>query len=203
MYRYVLLSAVGVISTSCATIDLQRSIASGYADYSGSQEASLNDIRAPANFQSRVLESEEINLLSSDQMIKNLEANLLTPEERAHYLRVRNNLNTKDRVGYLNLPDITTRERWLQNKGLYNPTQNFSNQVEELIRNNDIALGMSKMAVEESWGSPQSKAISGDPKFENEKWVFTVPVPSDSEYRIEKRTVIFTNGRVAGWRTTD
>jgi len=77
----------------------------------------------------------------------------------------------------------------------------FPAAVTELVDDSDIALGMQKEAVRESWGEPDYVEVSGNPKFENERWRFSVPIKTPEGYQFEERLVYFERGRVVGWVT--
>lgn len=91
-------------------------------------------------------------------------------------------------------------------KTSYEPQNNetssrFPASVSELVDDSDIALGMQKEAVRESWGEPDYVEVSGNPKFENERWRFSVPIKTPEGYQFEERLVYFERGRVVGWVT--
>ncbi len=77
----------------------------------------------------------------------------------------------------------------------------FAPSVSKLVEQNDIALGMKKEAVRESWGEPDYVEVSGNPKFENERWRFSVPIKTSAGYHFEERFVYFERGHVIGWNT--
>lgn len=76
-----------------------------------------------------------------------------------------------------------------------------STDSQSLIENGDIAIGMSREAVRESWGTPQVVEVSGTSKFGNERWTYREYLPSRDGYVSQDRVIIFKSGRVAGWKT--
>lgn len=189
------------LNTSCTGLPIQRSTMSGYSSYTDSdlREVSLRDISGRHNDFSRSLSPKENVEFQSQSNRKTLEANLLAPDEKKQYLRYKPYLNEEEKIEFLSLNDIFARERWIQARGLGFSAQRHSRNVASLVEQNDIALGMSKEAVRDSWGDPQYVEISGNPKFENERWKFSFPVQTSEDYKIEERHVYFENGRVAGW----
>lgn len=132
-------------------------------------------------------------------MRKTLENNLLTTEEKRQYARYKSYLNESEKVEFLKLDDVFARERWVQMRGLGTSSERYNRNVASLVEQNDIALGMQKDAVRDSWGDPEYVEVSGNPKFENERWKFSVPVQTTEGYQMEERLVYFENGRVVGW----
>lgn len=74
--------------------------------------------------------------------------------------------------------------------------------VQELITEGDLALGMTRDAVRESWGSPARVEVSGNPKMGNERWLYKEFLPSREGYIPQQRFVFFKSGKVAGWKTS-
>lgn len=185
-------------------MNFERSASSGYSNYSDSdyREVSLRDLSGRHDdFTSRSLSPKESNDYKSQSQRKNLEDNLLTSEEKKQYIRYRPYLNEAERIEFLELPDVYARERWIQSRGVGFSTERHSRNVASLIEQNDIAVGMQKEAVKDSWGDPEYVEVSGNPKFENERWKFSVPVQTSEGYQIEERYVYFENGRVVGWKS--
>ncbi|MEK6556591.1 MAG: hypothetical protein AABZ31_15180, partial [Bdellovibrionota bacterium] len=71
----------------------------------------------------------------------------------------------------------------------------------QLIENNDIARGMSRNAVIQSWGNPDMEEFAGNPVYGNERWVYNKQVSTDQGYKQERRLIYFEAGRVVGWET--
>ncbi|MES2769042.1 MAG: hypothetical protein V4596_07845 [Bdellovibrionota bacterium] len=192
------------MNVACTGLPLERSPNSGYTSYSDSdfREVSLRDISGRHNdFSSRSLSPRESTEYQTTSEKKNLESNLLTPEERKQYLRYKPYLNEEEKIEFLQLADVFARERWIQARGLGFSAERYNRTIASLIEQNDIALGMQKDAVRESWGDPDFVEVSGNPQFENERWTFSLPVQTQEDYKIEKRLVYFENGRVVGWST--
>lgn len=187
------------ILTSCTSI--QRSTQSGYADgsYYGSREVSLADL-APTQTTERSPAS--LRTPNSQQMYrKNLESELNNSAERSQYLRYKPYMSEGERINFLQLDNLAARERWAQEKNLSDNPEKYSQELKTLIEQNDITLGMNKEAVRDSWGDPDSVDISGQERFENERWKFSVPVQTPEGFQIEERYVYFEGGRVVGWTT--
>jgi hypothetical protein len=67
-------------------------------------------------------------------------------------------------------------------------------RVRQAIRTRDVILGMTRQDVMASWGEPNQKEVAGRGRSGHERWTY------GSRYSLgESRTVIFENGKVAGW----
>lgn len=201
---FLIIFSVCLMNAACTGLPLQRSSSSGYSNYSDSdyREVSVRDISGRhGDFSSRPLSPRESSQYQSQSQRKNLEESLLTPEEKKQYLRYRPYLNEQEKVDFLSLEDIYSRERWIQARGLGFSSERYNRNISSLVEQSDIALGMPKDAVRDSWGDPDYVEVSGNPKFENERWRFSTPVQTSEDYKIEERFVYFENGRVVGWST--
>ena len=189
----ILFLSLIIINTACTTIPFGRNASSGYANYTDSdyREVSLNDLSGRHDVETQSYKTQ------SDR--KTLETSLETPEEKKQYLRYRPYLNEAEKIEFLGLADVYSRERWIQTRGLAFSSERHSRNVASLIEQNDIALGMQKEAVKDSWGDPDYVEVSGNPKFENERWRFSLPIQTPEGYQIEERLVYFESGRVVGW----
>lgn len=177
---------------------------SGYSNYIDSdyREVSLNDLSGRHDdFTSRSLTPQETQSYKAQSNRKTLETGLNSPEEKKQYLRYRPYLNEEEKVEFLGLDSVYSRERWIQSRGLAFSTERHSRGIAHLIEQNDIALGMQKEAVKESWGDPDYVEVAGNPKLENERWRFSLPIQTSEGYQIEERFVYFENGQVVGWNS--
>jgi hypothetical protein len=67
-------------------------------------------------------------------------------------------------------------------------------RIKRAIEMRDVVLGMTRHDVTESWGTPVQREVAGRGVGGHERWVY------GSRYSLTSpRTVIFENGRVAGW----
>lgn len=58
----------------------------------------------------------------------------------------------------------------------------------------DVVIGMTRSDVMSSWGEPVQREVAGNGSTGHERWTY------GSRYSLQgARTVIFENGRVAGW----
>lgn len=90
------------------------------------------------------------------------------------YDKYREHLKTNsEKIYYLKLASKREREEYMASKGLFQGKHsNVSPQEEDAIGQHQIAQGMSKDAVLKSWGKPISVEVAGNPKYENERWVY-------------------------------
>jgi hypothetical protein len=67
-------------------------------------------------------------------------------------------------------------------------------RIKRAIGMRDVVLGMTRHDVMESWGQPTQREVAGRGVGGHERWVY------GSRYSLSgSRTVIFENGKVAGW----
>jgi hypothetical protein len=67
-------------------------------------------------------------------------------------------------------------------------------RLRRAIGSRDVILGMTRQHVMESWGEPVQREVAGRGMTGNERWTY------GSRFSLQgSRTVIFENGRVAGW----
>jgi hypothetical protein len=72
------------------------------------------------------------------------------------------------------------------------PENNF--RLKRAIEARDIILGMTRQDVMRSWGEPVQREVAGTRDGGHERWTY------GTRYKFSgSRTVIFENGRVAGW----
>lgn len=68
-------------------------------------------------------------------------------------------------------------------------------RLRRAIDSRDVVLGMTRQHVMQSWGEPLQREVAGRGATGNERWTY------GSRYSLDgSRTVIFENGRVAGWQ---
>ena len=112
----------------------------------------------------------------------------LPPEERKDYLVDR---------GFLSSQSAKYRSHIL-NQGakvstLYSGDNDYSAEYSDpfVLRRNDVMLGMNKGDVLESIGKPVRVEIAGNPRNENERWLY--------ETNGASRYIYFESGEVHGW----
>ncbi len=67
-------------------------------------------------------------------------------------------------------------------------------RVKRAIETRDVVLGMTRKEVSESWGTPSQREVAGRGGGGHERWTY------GSRFSLSgPRTVIFEDGRVAGW----
>lgn len=153
--------------------------------------------RDPASLSSaeRVYLNEKLALQQREKAISDLEVRRL-------YERHKNRLQSNgEKIYFLDLPTYAAKVTYLKAKNLYIDDTQYTEQMEDLIAANDISIGMPMKAVEESWGPPRLREVSGHRILGNERWHFTKYVKSVEGYKREDRVVIFEGGVVKGWET--
>ncbi len=200
--------------TACSTFD--RSSQSGYAG-NGDEEAmtSVRDFYL-ARQKSRAAEARtELGFTTTEELDENavsrvkaridlarLEKTLDYDAEKKQYYSYKPYFkNDSERIQFLQLPSREARERWASNRGLKTTESSFDTPTSALIENNDIGKGMSKSAVQQSWGNADLEEAAGNPVYGNERWIYNKLMSTEEGYKQEKRIIYFEAGRVIGWET--
>lgn len=150
----------------------------------------------------RALTESESAALKTRLQLKKLESRLASDQEKRQYYRLKGSFHSdRERIQFLSLPSVTVRERWAQNRGLASADERYPDEVAELIEKNDVMVGMTPKAVQESWGDPDAIEVAGNPIYGNERWRYNRYVSSDEGYQQQTRIIYFESGRVVGWET--
>jgi len=211
MKNYALLVLMSYLFAGCSS--LQRSSDSGYLQEESSlygnnrqfkQEKfsnELNNTRHELGLSSaRPMSAGERARVSSRMKLKKYEKGLQTKREQQQYYKFKPYLNSDiERIRFLRLPTVEARQRWIENRGLQDQMTNYSQREIAAIEKKDIVLGMSEKAVIESWGEPNSKEVSGNDLYGNQRWLYLKYVSSNDGYAKENRVIYFEGNRVSGW----
>ncbi|MCB0364848.1 MAG: hypothetical protein H6624_17480 [Bdellovibrionaceae bacterium] len=151
----------------------------------------------------RPLGENEQHSLNLRLQLKRMEDEIPTKREKQQYYRYKAFLpGDLARITFLRIPSVEGRERWIQKLGISDDDSNgYSEDMAQIIENNDIVVGMSQKAVTESWGDPDMVEVAGSPVYRNERWKYSKYVSSEDGYRKEMRIIYFEGGRVVGWET--
>lgn len=84
---------------------------------------------------------------------------------------------------------------------LLNDQQPLVEQERTPSQQSSIRLGMEKNGVRRFLGAPNQVEVAGNPKYENERWIYETQVPTLGGYYKEKRVIYFENGAVVGWES--
>lgn len=195
--------ALALLTMGCAGV--QRSHSSGYAYGASGSGVSAADDRAAYQ---REIAKHELGALGTEdaiqtrKILKRYESNLEGKSEREQYYHAKPLLRSDaERIRFLSMDSTGSREQYLESRGL--ASENFQHPplVQQLIDENDIAAGMTKQAVRDSWGVPDEVLVAGNPMYGNEQWTYREQVTSSEGYMTETRTVFFEGGIVTGWST--
>lgn len=127
---------------------------------------------------------EELRSLESSQSEESLEL----------YSQYKDKMrSTSERIYFLKLPPRERRDYLITRGFLTEPVRERFTPHERLfaVRKNDILMGMTKVDVMESWGKPLRVEVAGNPRNENERWL----------YRMNgaQKFIYFESGKVEGW----
>jgi hypothetical protein len=140
---------------------------------------------------------EAVNLRMA---LRKAEKHIQGHRERDQYFKIGPYLNNdRERLKFLSLGSYEARERWLTRNKIDLSSIQHPPEVQSMIKRNDVSLGMTKEAVRDSWGEPETIEIAGNPIYGNERWYYTEQIPSTEGFRTEERLIYFESGRVAGW----
>jgi len=210
----ILTSGLMLLGLSACSIS-HRSEQSGYANHFGSQAGSAQEFyreKRQNEWQSAKSdlghnEQAELNPETAYQIrqrieLQRLEKEISNQQEKRQYYSYKPYFkNDADRIQFLKLPNREAKERWARQMGLTTEEKSFDNQTSELIDKNDIAKGMTRKAVTQSWGEPEIVEHAGNPIYGNERWRYNKLVSTEEGYKQETRIVYFEAGRVIGWET--
>lgn len=140
--------------------------------------------------------------LTTRDTLKRREKMIEGRSERDDYYRAKPYLRSDgERLEYLSLSSPEAKERFLRARGVDGDQVTHPPEVQTLVDENDIAKGMTKKAVKDSWGPPDEVEVAGNPVYGNERWKYSEQVTSSEGFMTERRTVVFEDGRVVGWET--
>ncbi len=148
----------------------------------------------------RTLSEIEKKYLERHLYVKKLESNLIGEEERKLYFKLKPYLNSQsEQIQFLKIEGLDAKKNWAHNRSIFERNSNFTPEIENLIADKDITLRMPQSAVIASWGEPKLREIAGNPLYQNEKWTYSVQVPTETGYITETRILYFESGRIIGW----
>lgn len=160
------------------------------------------DAREELGYSGRALTEQERYRLDQRMRLRRMESNIESKRDRQQYYSIRGVLRSdNERMAFLALPNYEAKQRWLQNRGYLKEEAAYPENVAKTIEAQDIALGMSRKAVRESWGDPDFVENAGDPMYGYERWNYHRFTPGSDGYQKENRIVYFESGRVVGWET--
>jgi hypothetical protein len=137
---------------------------------------------------------------AENQYKKSLRQELLTLEQLQSeesfnfYEKHKHQLSTiSEKIYFLKLPPHERREYLLARGFIDESKISTFLQSERMLadRKQDILLGMTKNDVMESWGKPVRVDIAGNPRNENERWLYKMNGAS--------KYIYFESGSVQGW----
>lgn len=207
--RPVIIFILAIIGLSACSL-LQRQ---GFNESSGNSNSAVDFIREKQVYETQIIKEElglpdqrpltetEAQALQKRVYLKRLEDRLKSDRERKQYYSYKPFMSEEERIYFLRLSDLSSRQRWAQQRGLSTDAKKHNPEVIKLIERNDIAAGMHKQAVVESWGDPDAIEAAGNPIYENERWLYTKMISSDEGYEKQQRIIYFEAGRVVGWET--
>lgn len=119
---------------------------------------------------------------------------LQSSESLEFYNQYKNQLgSTSEKIYFLELPPYERKE-YLKTKGIISEQRSPASTFHErmfAVRKNDILLGMNKNDVLESLGKPMRVEVAGNPRNENERWLYLMNGAS--------KYIYFESGEVQGW----
>lgn len=143
--------------------------------------------RTPATAESR---DRQIYNESLRRELRGLE-NRLTDSEYSDYIKYRNQIGGEsERIYFLRLSK-SERIDYLSSRGISVPRYYTVTENKMAAYSNEVVLGMQKNEVIRSWGQPVRREVSGDPRYENERWAFRRNGAVSYIY--------FSGGVVEGW----
>lgn len=193
--------------TGCGT--LQRSADSGYAfreDTNQGRDRRAYSRDAAAHSlglkESQDYSGQQRDAITYRAALMRAEKSLEGKREREQYFKNKAYMKSdQERLEYLRVPTYGERTRWLEARGIQGAGTKQPPEIQDLIDQNDITVGMTKQAVREAWGEPELIEVAGSPMYGNERWTYSEQIASHEGFHGETRTVLFDSGRVVGWET--
>jgi hypothetical protein len=145
--------------------------------------------RTPASEEDLIQDKRSRFLNNELRGLENLQSDESQKLYEAHKHRFS---STSEKIYYLNLP-MHERMDYLIVRGFEAPPKEeaYSFDRRPAAANQDILLGMSKDDVLKSWGKPTRVEIAGNPRNENERWLYGMNGAS--------KYIYFESGEVQGW----
>ncbi|MBK9293160.1 MAG: hypothetical protein IPM57_01755 [Oligoflexia bacterium] len=171
-----------------------------YAQYAAQKNGLSETFDELGYSPSKKLTEEEEQAVTKRLKLKKLEATLTEKEKKQYYGLKPYIENDDERISFLSLPTVESRERFAVQKGFFYKTKKLTPEVKQAIENGDIVVGMTREAVSDSWGDPEAVEVAGNRQFGNEKWTYIEYLTTSEGYQKEERVVIFEGGKVVGWR---
>lgn len=207
--RLTLILLIGLISASCADLQVGRSYLSEMNQDDSSFFTAGEDFpvlagdtgkswRSNKEIASRTPASEEELFERRSERSLRDELSGLENSQNEHALNFyqlhkHKFGNISEKIYFLKLPN-SERKDYLENRGFIDPVQESPKTAFDKMRtkrNSDVILGMSKDDVRGNLGKPQRVEIAGNPSYENERWAYT--------YNGATKYIYFESGRVEGW----
>lgn len=187
--------------SACTFVNRRLQKQEPYDNYASSYAEEASDTTMTVDQETyRSLSVEEREQLEDKLLLSRLENALRTTDEKRHYQRFKNTLESdRERIEFLSLDGITARDRYLQSRGFTSSPRRHARDIASLIEDSDIAIGMGRQAVRESWGDPVNVDVAGRGDSGNERWWYTDYVSTPEGYQRENRVLYFENGKLVGW----
>lgn len=117
--------------------------------------------------------------------------NQMNDAQYQEYIRIRNSLGSdSEKIYYLRLPAKDKRE-YLALRRIEVPQYYTVRESRMATYNSEVIMGMGKKDVLRSWGQPDKKDVSGDPRYQNERWAYS--------RHGKVKYIYFEGGQVGGW----
>lgn len=190
--------------SACTLLDgggSRRSIYDPDAELSQYYREKRQEERARARTQlGRATASIEDPFVDSRIRLNRMEKQIPTKNEKALYYKYRPYIGDDNaRTEFLRVPGYEAKSEWLRRRKITTEVFEYPKVIQDIINNNDICVGMTRQAVQESWGEPDMKEVAGDPMYGNERWKYTTSVSGENGFNQETRYVYFDGGVVSGW----
>jgi hypothetical protein len=202
--------SAGTGLTACTILDRREMMSSTNTDvedfYRSRREQRLRTAQEELGYgvqaQDQELGENEARAIQLRAVLRRLEERLESSLDRKQYFEYKPYFRSDvERIQFLQLPNRDARDRYASYLGVATAEKQFDPMTTSLIEKGDLMKGMSRQAVEQSWGEPDLKEYAGEPMYGNERWHYKKQVSSEDGYRYETRVIYFEGGRVGGWET--
>lgn len=147
---------------------------------------SLQESREEMSLYGELRKKERAMNVYDKQLYSQVEHYIDDPSEKIYFI----GLTTSEKMDYLASKDISF-ERPRRNNNVSDNYRSIASVRPRGLHDRAIQLGMSKDQVMQIWGRPQRVEVAGNPRNENERWLFY-----DNN---GMHYVYFERGSVQGW----
>ena len=181
-------------------VGLNRSPDSGYDDPGSNRKSGSSGFAKKASVEMNAREEVPESSVDIKVRLKQLENQVSSRRDLDQYSKALPWFhNDSEKIDFLSVGTYEARQLWLQNHNFSARQKQVTEDLQEVVKSQDIVIGMPENLVKKSWGDPQSIEVSGKSAFRNQRWHYLRNVSTAEGFKSEKKSVYFEGGKVVGW----